>query len=630
MMRAAALSALIFWLIFRLAISSTGEQSTLQAPQSFLNFSSPAPHIFSSVSGLFEQWSNTFFPNGHTIAACEIPRNTLLYHGRHDSDLPTSPEFLAFDVEMSYAIMGSLPDSRMLTYRTEKTVKCLYFDGMSASLMGSGTESQMTFLYGDSDSIPPRRPPGRPGSGHWNPLEDEYVRARGLCKWLREHDLGGKGHGFEGIVRMNAAFEVIWCDFASPSLQLVSNLNVSAPRIKMRSRSNTRGFSPNAGDAKQASLAGSTELIHILDEGPHAPMMTDPSEPFRAIANFMWFTAATRRYGSTGNKNTGPGRGETRARIDSCGLFTFYDPELKGQASARASQERALLNISLDGQWQSPSDGAERKVALDQLMRRRRTHRTNHVTREDGAHMYKVVRRRLKDALNASETCSGIEWQQVAQEIVTFYSKSLRDLLDGLDRKDEFLVREDELWISVRSWLLSLRNITHWLMVKFFEYPPGPYEKGDLPDIFSVNSPAALAAVRRCRTQYSPIDTDTEKLHDGEKLLLSSIEDTLDGLCSSIFRIGLGVELVWLLHFNIDPEDHDPYDKDINPLSAVLEAKSWKQSLEDLMAWLGWVEQWTGCDGPCAPGVSHFQMDEDARICSNFTRRTCAIFPYGR
>lgn len=62
------------------------------------NFSSPAPHIFSSVNGLLQQWSNTFFPIGHSIVPCHIPPFTNLYHGRQDGEMPESPEWVAFDV----------------------------------------------------------------------------------------------------------------------------------------------------------------------------------------------------------------------------------------------------------------------------------------------------------------------------------------------------------------------------------------------------------------------------------------------------------------------------------------------------------------------------------------------------
>lgn len=64
----------------------------------FLNFSSSAPHLFAATYSLLQQWSNTIFPNGHTVAPVEIPPYTLFYHGRVDGDLPPSPEWLAFDL----------------------------------------------------------------------------------------------------------------------------------------------------------------------------------------------------------------------------------------------------------------------------------------------------------------------------------------------------------------------------------------------------------------------------------------------------------------------------------------------------------------------------------------------------
>ncbi|KAK8171873.1 hypothetical protein BKA80DRAFT_13698 [Phyllosticta citrichinensis] len=323
---------------------------------SFLNFSSPAPlHLLLPFRPSIE-WSNTFFPQGHAITACVIPAHTQLYHGRHDAHPPPSPEWLAFDVEMSYGIMGNLKDSRMLTYRTTRPVKALYFDGVSADSIGIGTESQMVFLVGDSENLRqrpwprgpgrpppppgrgsperggPRRPPGGgpPDYGGGKPLDDEYWRAEGLCNWMKEHGLGGKGWGYEGVVRMNAGFEMIWCDFDSPSLKLVSNLNVSAPRIDMKNEerwpgrpvSDDEAISKEHGAEEIALLGhgGQTNAQEGEKEGRHGPDMTDYSELFRYASLWMWFTAGVRHYGRTA---VGPGRGEARVRVDTCGFFTF-------------------------------------------------------------------------------------------------------------------------------------------------------------------------------------------------------------------------------------------------------------------------------------------------------------------
>ncbi|KAK8153775.1 hypothetical protein IWX90DRAFT_481424 [Phyllosticta citrichinensis] len=508
---------------------------------SFLNFSSPAPYIFSSLSGLLSEWSNTFFPQDHAITACVIPAHTQLYHGRHDAYPPPSPEWLAFDVEMSYGIMGNLKDSRMLTYRTTRPVKALYFDG---DLVARRHLQDAVRRRGG-----PRRPPGGgpPDYGGGKPLDDEYWRAEGLCSWMKEHGLGGKGWGYEGVVRMNAGFEMIWCDFDSPSLKLVSNLNVSAPRIDMKNEerwpgrpvSDDEAISKKHGAEQIALLGhgGQTNAQEGEKEGRHGPDMTDYSEPFRYASLWMWFTAGVRHYGRTA---VGPGRGEARVRVD-----TY--PELQSQATSRVKSDRKSLNISLSGHWQASEDEKERATALEELMRRTRFHRISNVSKQDGALMRTSVEQRLRAVLgNETTSCSGIDWRLTAQEVVTFYTWNLENLLRLLKS-------------------------------------------------FSLESDRAQAALKRCRTQYS---TQSSQLNEGEQLLSRSVKETLDGLCQTVFKVGLGIEYEWLWHLNKAPEDMDSYPSLDH--SMLAKKSLWRRDVEELMAWLGWVEQWTTCKEPCA------------------------------
>lgn len=616
------------------------------------NFSSSAPNIFSSLNGLLQQWSNTFFPNGHTIVPVTIPPHTLFYHGRLDNDAPPSPEWLAFDIEMSYCIMGSLRNSRMLTYRTVRQVKALYFDGTSASLMGSGTESQMTFLYGDSDKVPKRPGPGGPGRGRrpgggppggspdgppkdspehekpspraqdssqkplgiddaeeppreWDPLANEYLRARGLCKWIQDRGLGGAGWGYEGIVRMNAGFEMIWCDFNSTSLKLVSNLNVSVPLLGSPDNDLTTTDSVDIPTYLQmrSVLPQRESDIRVQDEGPHGPGMTDRREPFRYVAQYMWFTEAAKRYGSNGNG--GVGGGETRAKIDTCGFFSFYDSILSGQTEARALEERKSLNLTTDGLWQAPKETFHRRAALDQLIRRRRDHLANHVTKMDGEAMYDLVEAGLRHALEA-EICSGIAWESVAHEVTAFYARHLQDL--------RTLLRRGEQDSDEKKWLESVRMITHWLIMPWFEYPTGPYTPTRLQESFSMDSDSTRMAIDRCRKHY--VADDLESLNSGERLLSVSIDEVLQGICTSTFRIGLAVERRWLLHFN-DAEPNSVMETEHPTVTVTNHAQIWLDELEELMAWLGWVDQWTACKDGCGTGVRGL-----------ITRRTRALEVY--
>lgn len=204
----------------------SGTRTSRSTAANRLNFTSASPHIFSSLRSVLQQWSNTFFPNGHSIVPCEVPPYTNLYHSRQDDQIPPDPEWFTFDIEMIYGIMGSARNSHMLTYQSVQSVKCLYFDGMSAALMGTGQlDAQMVFLYGNTTGPPPE--PGQPNFG----MFDELARARGLCKRAQNNNLGGPGWGVEGMMRMNAGFELIWCNFTSPSIRLLSHLNVTAPLL---------------------------------------------------------------------------------------------------------------------------------------------------------------------------------------------------------------------------------------------------------------------------------------------------------------------------------------------------------------------------------------------------------------
>jgi len=582
---------------------------------SFLNFSSPAPYITHSLATLLQQWPQTFFPNGHSISAALIPRHTLLYHGRHDkTDPPPSPEWLAFDVEMAYAIMGSMIDSRMLTYRTTKDVRAIYFDGMSASLMGEGTMSQMVFLYNSSDNVPrrggfgqgpgrrPVRPPDRNGTssnsnteivhgtedkrrpgppggpGSWNPLADEYFRARGLCDWLSSKKLGGRGWGFEAIVRMNAGFELIWCDFESPSLQLISNLNVSVPRLDLQEDNSVEIFDENG--MKQPDQQ---EIpLKTNDEGPNGPGFADISEPFRTNANWMWFTAATNRY-----------NGEGRVKLDTCGLFSFYEPDLDGQSRARRMEDADRLNLTDDGHWLSPSEESRKSAALEELMKRRRAHHLGNVTKSDGQFMRSHLETRLRDVLEEKNQCSGTDWNLIAKEMMVTYAASLLNLYNIVKDTE----RNANDFILTMEWLRAVRVQTHWFLMPYLEYPPRrPYSKDSLGRLFGTDSRTAKHTLDRCLNRYS---NHGLQLGDGERTFSDAITSTLAAICGVVVNVGMEVEYEWLSNYNTGVNGSKAHN-----LILFEKRKIWVERIEELMAWLGWVEQWTRCDEACGPGVS--------------------------
>ncbi|KAJ4303294.1 hypothetical protein N0V90_002187 [Kalmusia sp. IMI 367209] len=519
---------------------------------------------------------------------------------------------------MAYAIMGNMPDSRMLTYRNLKDVRAVYFDGASANLMGDGTWSQMVFLYNgtrhvpgrggmrppgkgppghrppgwrhkdsagevdEDEDEPPRRPPDGKPPGHWNPLADEYFRARELCKWLISSGLGGKGWGYEAIVRMNAGFELIWCDFDSPSLKLVSNLNVSAPYIS-EAMPALHGGLQQPWLQKPLLVGAQARLGVNEDEGPHGPGMSDPREPFRNTSNWFWFSAASKRY-----------TGDPRMTLDPSGIFSFYEAGLQNQSRVRMAGDIERLNLGPDGRWKSKyiSASSARDTELLKLQRRRREHRLTSVDKGDGKYMRDAVEKRLKDSLHMSKDGSKIDWAYVAKNIVTRYNNELKTLLSYLSDMPEM----DETLTSLQIWLAKVRHLTHWFLLPFMEYPSTrPYKKDDLYDLFGTHSPLALSTLERCISQY---DTGDEPSNEEDANFGQAIKETLHGLCSTVIKIGLHIEYHWFMYF----EDKDAPVEEVLYYVIRKRAQRWKEDLHELIAWLAWVEEDVGCEEKCGIG----------------------------
>ncbi|KAJ5041526.1 uncharacterized protein L3040_005111 [Drepanopeziza brunnea f. sp. 'multigermtubi'] len=294
-----------------------------------LNFSSEAPHYFASVYGLLQQWPNTFFPNGHSIVPCEIPPFTNLYHGRMDARLPPSPEWVAFDSEMSYGIMGGTRNSHMLTYQTTRSAKCIYFDGESATLFGAGQlDSQMLHIFGNTSGPPHAR--GTPFPEGWGGDTKE-----------------------------------------SPSLRLLSHLNVSAPLLGEQVEVEDSGIALDLTCSEHTSkfpLPKSTGAVAEPSTlpGPDIDWDLFRREPFQT-------------------KNWR--RGETRVKLSTCGLLNYYDPVFESAGIPRATEEQKALNLTSDGSWTGPGRVATRFAALQSLTRRRRLHNLQNITSVDAAIM---------------------------------------------------------------------------------------------------------------------------------------------------------------------------------------------------------------------------------------------------
>ena len=591
-----------------------------------LNFSSPAPHLVASTATLLQQWANTVFPNGHTIAPVQIPPLTLFFHGRVDAELPPSPEWLAFDQEMSWGIMGGTRSSFMLTYQTTRPVKALYFDGESATLMGLGQlDTQMLHLWGNVSG--PAPPDGNP---FFRGLRPEYERARGLCDWLREAGLRGPGWGFEGVVRMNAGFEMIWCDFTSPSLRLLTHLNVTAPQLSREAGGEEESESWAADETVQS---GSLELFPEegeVDEWdvvelrkraapetsyytlPPIPTKTDratdpshpPSppnwrrdrdlEPFLSSQVWGWFDSATWHYGSSKN---GPGLGETRAKVLSCGVLSYYSPQFANQTRNRALEERQALNLTDEGFWRGPGPNGNRTTSFRQLGRRRRYHHLGDVNTQEAALMRANSERALKSLLEPYNDCSGADWTQIGSEMIqrtTFQIKMLESLFSVAPQ-------DADNKTALRNWLFDLRAHSHLSMVTYLEYP----SKLDA-STWQVGGRLFNETYARCQYRYTRLLVPEEGIINlvlEEKDLMWAVEETQGAICSVLLAVGFGIEEIWYQLFGKHSRNSGSSSlRNSAPgLAAPKElVREWADSVSELTAWLGWESEVIGCEEVCA------------------------------
>ena len=570
-----------------------------------LDFTSTAPYIFAGVRDLLQQWPNTFSPNGHSIVPCTVPPFTSLYHARMDNLAPSSPEWLAFDAELSYGVMGSSRNSHLMTYQTTREIQCLYFDGMSAVLVGEGRiDSQMVFAFGNVTG--PGKAGGHPENGI---LFGDLERAAALCDWIRTRALGGPGWGIEGIVRMAAGFELIWCDFSSPSLKLISYLDVTVPLNN--ERLDHQKFSPGVVPAMRRE---SSEIVSSYDSATPFPLPTltrsqapaDPTsvpderlvtrEPFQWSEVWQWFVSASWHYGRSG---AGSGRAEDRIKPATCSFLTYYAPAFKDIHKSLAEQEREALNLTNNGRWKGSSP-SNRASALQELSRRRRHHTLADISPQDTTVLTEASEMALgrfirpegdKNTSNKTE-CSGVDWTLLANTISQTYTDSLTELNQILVEWQAAIGNNDS---PVRRWHDIARDHTHSLLMSFFEYPAHGNVEIRRKELNTLSA-RGRAAYMRCQFSWTRLLFPDQGvvLNDNEALLKWAFEETVGGICSIILEIGLGVEHEWESRYaapNVIYADED------DQLQQMIKIWTWK--IEELIAWLGWTGDHVTCKEVC-------------------------------
>ena len=496
-------------------------------------------------------------------------------------------------------------------------MKCLYFDGASAALFGTGQlDSQMVFLYGNvSGPPPPER--GAP----WLGLFDEYGRARDLCGWVQSNNLGGLGWGIEGIVRMNAGFEMIWCNFSSPSIRLLTHLNVTAPLTRKTGERDGQADGISERQSLVSPRLSSEEEMRTsfgfpfpLPPSPTRAPDLDPEplhppgyggdrklEPFWNAQRQEWFRSATWHYGASG---MGPGRGERRVQLLTCGFSTYYSANFHHLAASRSTSEQRAFNLSATGAWQGPGKSGNRTTALQQLSRRRRSHTLAGIDATGAVHMNTAVADFLQHSSKNNRVqelrCSGMDWAEVSQEIAVRYSTALHQLLHFISHPPS----SSSNHVANRDFLSTVRVKAHALLLPFLEYPDSTDNMLAVRKSgWSLQSSLGQITLSRCKYAYTRLLYDSEGsmlefMSGPERVVIEATENVLDAICSSIIQVGFEVESMWKTYYGTA----NTISENMSSEHLYSTSATWTFQLEELIAWLGWAGDEVRCEKLCGRG----------------------------
>jgi hypothetical protein len=380
------------------------------------------------------------------------------------------------------------------TYVSNRDLRVLYFDGMSAQLGESGIlDSQEVFLA--------RKGGVFVGSGWW----DDYARLRALCDWAA-------GKGVEGFIRTNTGFELMWCDFNS-GLDLIGKVNVTPPDTLNQ----PFGRLPPIEECTPHPVDYSV-LPHIspfLDghreppppdnlNGPSSP----PDSPYRPFpferppltfaSGFEWLRTAVRRFHDP----------QPNVRLVSSGMVSFYSPDLISLFPARVGRQM-------------------------------RSHRFWHNISDPDANM---VANRMENVLRRDDlwTKDSIAWQSIASRVIENWGDRITQI--------NFTLSNPKL--NTSSVVRDVQLLVYTLL--------NPHlDTSTLPHLNGSNSGLWLPpTLQRCIVSYTSF-IRTNSLTEEERLLKASIETVMGRLCNyagSVFAQSLEakpmVELIsaWTEH----------------------------------------------------------------------------------
>jgi len=533
--------------------------------------------VFASFAGLLQQWPNTYAYSGHSIVAGVIPRGTLLYHGTNLRSPPPTQglEWLAFNPEYSYIIHSRrLGQLDLHTYVSSRPLRIIYLDGQSSSLGTPGfMDSQSVLITG---TVPQHF------GDHGRYIDADYARARELCKI-------GAESGFEGVVRMNTCFELLWCDFAD-GLELLGSTNTTDPFDTQFVPEEVSESAKLAHEAHGTNLSSGSSATLFEN---HTDFVTNPLSPHEmetkfqqrieiSMANESAVRAASER-GSSGDENPQESLLQVieRPRVLNS-PFYLRGAQYYFRAASRQFFMPGEVRVVLD-----PSSFVSFYDGIESLSEKRRVDGTEHGPRH--AHtlygisapdaqkikdrLFRVLAR--KNAEGWSVQSDRLDWRASVWTIIQTYTNPLREL--------EYLLKRDDGLTNIKR-AAEVRGLTYNMLLPYLDF-----------SAWDVRDPAWRDhSIKRCATGFTSGTYRAEDLAESILLIIGAIEGTLERLCASMLAIFTST-----IELSIPSDPFIIHDEALES-AAQSRVAEWREQTEDLMKWLGW-STWGHCDPPCKP-----------------------------
>lgn len=375
---------------------------------------------------------------------------------------------------------------------------------------------------------------------------NETRRGQELCRFAHQMKV-------DGIMRMDAGFEVLVCDFFSSHMKQAHVANVTVPG-KGASHEHDAGLPP---DPNRRPPHGIGNL-------------------FASRYGWEWLRSSSWHYGGFDSASRSANQRETRVDLQLCGMVTFYDPRLR----------------SLSGKHHGATLGNQKFQSGRGI---RRGHRLLGISAKDAETVQGWISQAMRVTLEPAsrpsswiwpnKQCSGVQWQALSETIVNQHKSRIREI-------DSLFFNYDANKLSLQDLINEVHGLSHSILHSYTQYPS---------EGASTAEQIRNLTIHRCSSVYTN-HIPSETLNDFEIPIKRSFQIVLGKLCRYAWDV-----FEWSEKWTSDLLQQQGMDSEINagvnPDIPIDEIVRFHSFTKNMLGWLGW-DSWTECDTKCAWNVS--------------------------